>query len=43
MKKNYNVPEMKVVSLEAMDVLTISAPTDEILVNADRIFGTNRE
>ena len=43
MKKNYHVPEMKIVSLDAMDVLTASVPTDEILVNADRIFGTNRE
>lgn len=38
MKKNYNIPEIDVITLEEADVLTVSVIGDEIFVNADEIF-----
>ena len=38
MKKNYNIPEIDVISLEAIDVLTASVVGDDIVVDADNIF-----
>lgn len=38
MKKNYNIPEVDVITLDEVDVLTVSVVNDEIVVNADEIF-----
>ena len=38
MKKNYNIPEIDVISLEDIDVLTASVVGDDIVVDADYIF-----
>ena len=38
MKKNYNIPEIDVISIEDIDVRTASVVGDDIVVDADNIF-----
>lgn len=40
MKKLYHLPEIEMISLDAIDVLTASVVGDEIVVNAEGIFGS---